>query len=51
MIVFNVMLDQVQQLDNLAPMMADAYRYLDDFSYDVLGYVLSEKLTGSQGSS
>lgn len=49
MIVFNVILDQVQNFDNMAPLMADACRYLGDFSYDVLGYVLTEKWTGSQG--
>lgn len=48
-IVFNVMLDQVQQFDNMAPMMADACRYLGDFAYDVLGYVMTEKWTGSLG--
>ncbi|KAG1469172.1 hypothetical protein G6F56_003410 [Rhizopus delemar] len=49
-IVFNVVLDQVQSFDNLAPIMADACRYLGDFSYDVLGFVLTEKWTGSQGA-
>ncbi|CAO3619750.1 unnamed protein product [Mucor hiemalis] len=46
-IVFNVVLDQVQNFDNMAPLMADACRYLGDFSYDVLGYVLTGKWTGS----
>ncbi|KAI9271323.1 transcription factor/nuclear export subunit protein 2-domain-containing protein [Sporodiniella umbellata] len=49
-IVFNVVLDQVQTFDNLAPIMADACRYLGDFSYDVLGFILTEKWTGSQGA-
>ncbi|KAI7906687.1 transcription factor/nuclear export subunit protein 2-domain-containing protein [Cokeromyces recurvatus] len=48
-LVFNIMLDQLQQFDNMAPMLADACRYLGDFSYDVLGYVLTDKWTGSQG--
>ncbi|KAG1146027.1 hypothetical protein G6F37_003593 [Rhizopus arrhizus] len=49
-IVFNVILDQVQSFDNLAPIMADACRYLGDFSYDVLGFILTDKWTGSQGA-
>ncbi|CEG75738.1 hypothetical protein RMATCC62417_10731 [Rhizopus microsporus] len=49
-IVFNVVLDQVQSFDNLAPIMADACRYLGDFAYDVLGFILTDKWTGSQGA-
>ncbi|KAI8641908.1 transcription factor/nuclear export subunit protein 2-domain-containing protein [Parasitella parasitica] len=48
-IVFNIMLDQIQQMDNLATLIPDACRYLGDCAYDVLGYVLTEKWTGSQG--
>jgi hypothetical protein len=48
-IVFNIILDQVQSFDNMAPLMADACRYLGDFSYDVLGFMMTEKWTGSQG--
>ncbi|CAO3576341.1 unnamed protein product [Absidia cylindrospora] len=49
-IVFSVMLDQIQSFDNLAPYMADACRYMSNFSYDVLGYFMTEKWTGSQGA-
>lgn len=49
-IVFNIMLDQIQQMDNLATLIPDACRYLGDCAYDVLGYVLTEKWTGSQGA-
>ncbi|KAI8147416.1 transcription factor/nuclear export subunit protein 2-domain-containing protein [Fennellomyces sp. T-0311] len=49
MLVFNVMLDTIQFMDNLAPYMADACRYMGDFAYDVLSYLLTEKWTGSQG--
>ncbi|KAI8990007.1 transcription factor/nuclear export subunit protein 2-domain-containing protein [Pilobolus umbonatus] len=49
-IVFNIVLDQVQSFDNMAPLMADACRYLGDFSYDVIGYLLAEKWTGFQGA-
>lgn len=49
-IVFSVMLDQIQSFDNLAPYMADACRYMSNFSYDVLGYLMTEKWTGSQGA-
>ncbi|KAI8883724.1 hypothetical protein K501DRAFT_285239 [Backusella circina FSU 941] len=48
-IVFNIILDQVQSFDNMAPLMADACRYLGDFSYDVLGFMMTEKWTGSLG--
>ncbi|RCH85617.1 THO complex subunit 2, partial [Rhizopus stolonifer] len=48
-LVFHHMLDQVQQFENLAPLMAEACRYYGDFAYDVLGFVLTEKWTGSQG--
>ncbi|CEP13912.1 hypothetical protein [Parasitella parasitica] len=48
-IVFNIMLNQIQQMDNLATLIPDACRYLGDCAYDVLGYVLTEKWTGSQG--
>lgn len=49
-IVFSIMLDQIQQMDNLATLIPDACRYLGDCAYDVLGYVLTEKWTGSQGA-
>ncbi|KAI9270691.1 transcription factor/nuclear export subunit protein 2-domain-containing protein [Phascolomyces articulosus] len=49
MIIFNVMLDQIQSFDNMAPFMADACRYMGDFAYDVLGYLMTEKWTGFQG--
>ncbi|KAI8082834.1 transcription factor/nuclear export subunit protein 2-domain-containing protein [Halteromyces radiatus] len=49
-IVFSVMLDQIQSFDNLAPYMADACRYMSNFSYDILGYYMTEKWTGSQGA-
>ncbi|KAI8335335.1 transcription factor/nuclear export subunit protein 2-domain-containing protein [Chlamydoabsidia padenii] len=49
-IVFTVMLDQIQSFDNLAPYMADACRYMSNFSYDILGYLMTEKWTGSQGA-
>ncbi|CAO3576935.1 unnamed protein product [Absidia cylindrospora] len=49
-IVFSVMLDQIQCFDNLAPYMADACRYMSNFSYDILGYLMTEKWTGSQGA-
>ncbi|KAI8376199.1 transcription factor/nuclear export subunit protein 2-domain-containing protein [Radiomyces spectabilis] len=49
-IVFNIMLDQLQAFDNLAPYMADACRYIGSFAYDVLGYLMTEKWTGSQGA-
>lgn len=48
-IVFTVMLDQIQAFDNLAPFMADGCRYMSSFAYDVLGYLMTEKWTGSQG--
>ncbi|CAO3619191.1 unnamed protein product [Cunninghamella echinulata] len=44
------MLDQIQSFDNLAPYMADACRYMSNFSYDILGYFMTEKWTGSQGA-
>ena len=47
-IVFNVVLEQIQNFDNMAPLMADACRYLGDFCYDVLGYSLTGKWTGQQ---
>ncbi|KAI7849247.1 transcription factor/nuclear export subunit protein 2-domain-containing protein [Circinella umbellata] len=50
MIIFNVMLDQIQSFDNMAPYMADACRYMGDFAYDVLGYLMTEKWTGYQGA-
>lgn len=49
-IVFSVMLDQIQSFDNLAPYMADACRYMSNFCYDILGYFMAEKWTGSQGA-
>ncbi|KAI8336094.1 transcription factor/nuclear export subunit protein 2-domain-containing protein [Chlamydoabsidia padenii] len=49
-IVFSVMLDQIQSFDNLAPYMADACRYMNNFCYDILGYFMAEKWTGSQGA-
>jgi hypothetical protein len=36
-------------MDNLAFFIADACRYLQSLSYEVLTYELIEKLTGSQG--
>lgn len=48
-IVFSVMLDQTQSFDNMAPFMADACRYMGDFTYDVLGYLMTEKWTGFNG--
>ena len=50
MIIFNVMLDQIQSFDNMAPYMADACRYMGDFAYDVWGYSMIEKWTGYQGA-
>ncbi|KAI9312930.1 transcription factor/nuclear export subunit protein 2-domain-containing protein [Dichotomocladium elegans] len=47
-IVFNFMLDQIQTFDNMAPYMADACRYMSDFTFDILGYLMTEKWTGYQ---
>ncbi|KAI8580003.1 hypothetical protein K450DRAFT_238875 [Umbelopsis ramanniana AG] len=49
-IVFEVILDSIQRMDNLALFIADACRYLQSLSYEVLTYQLIEKLTGSQGA-
>jgi THO complex subunit 2 len=48
--VFEVILDSIQRMDNLAFFIADACRYLQSLSYEVLTYQLIEKLTGSQGA-
>jgi hypothetical protein len=47
-IVFNIILDQAQSFDNMARLMAEACRYLGDFSHDVFGFIMTEKWTGSQ---
>lgn len=43
------MLDQVQSYDNLVQHVVDACKYLTNFGYDVLTYVMIEKLSGDQG--
>lgn len=48
-IVFEVIIDSIQRMDNLAFFIADACRYLQSLSYEVLTYQLIEKLTGFQG--
>lgn len=50
LIVFNIVLEQIQNFDNMAPLMADGCRYLSSLSYDILGYLLTEKWTGSRGA-
>jgi hypothetical protein len=49
-VVFEVIIDSIQRMDNLAFFIADACRYLQSLSYEVLTYLLIEKLTGSQGA-
>lgn len=50
-LVFSIMLDQVQGYDNLVIPVVDACKYLTNFGYDVLTYVMIEKLSGDQGPS
>lgn len=49
MIVFNIMLDQTQSFENMAPLLADSCRYLSTFCYDIIGFLLTEKWTGAIG--
>jgi THO complex subunit 2 len=47
-VVFTTILDQVEVYDNMIPTVVDCMKYMSELSYDVLSFVLIDKLASSR---
>jgi THO complex subunit 2 len=47
-VVFTTILDQVEVYDNMIPTVVDSMKYMSELSYDVLSFVLIDKLASSR---
>ena len=47
-VVFTTVLDQVEVYDNMIPTVVDCLKYMSELSYDVLSFILIDKLASSR---